>query len=179
LVEKRIAERARRLMDFAYLRGAIVGWPSAVTRLGGTARLGWGDWDGVAHRLAGPRGMYCASKRPSLNRSTLEKSALEEWRRLCFVLEGLQATGLLNARPDKYTLARTYVAYQRGFEESVAGLEQAIDRGEFGFFTDRGVPSDIMSPGVARDLLRVWRGAIASKLERVAVAFSGRFGEDI
>lgn len=50
---------------------------------------------------------------------------------------------------------------------------------DFRFFTDRGVASDLMTPAFARDLLRDWQGAIASKQTRIADAFQQRFGEDI
>jgi hypothetical protein len=106
-----------------------------------------------------------------------EVSACLEWRRLCFVLEGLQATALLLGRCDKYELARTYLAYQLDHDRTVSDIQRAIERGDFRFFTDRGVPSSIASPVVARELLRDWRGAIASKLERIAQAFAVRFDE--
>ena len=106
-----------------------------------------------------------------------EVSACLEWRRLCFVLEGLQATALLLGRCDKYELARTYLAYERDHERTVSDVERAIDRGDFHFFTNRGVPSSIVSPVVAHELLRDWRGAIASKLVRIAEAFAVRFDE--
>lgn len=121
--------------------------------------------------------MFCARQIRTEPGTALERSAGQEWRRLCFVLEGLQATALLLGQWDKYTVARTYLAYERDHERTVSDVERAIAGGDFRFFTDRGVPSQIVTPAVARELLRDWRGAIASKLERIAEAFAVRFDE--
>ena len=50
----------------------------------------------------------------------------------------------------KHELARTYLAYQRDHERTLADVERAIAGGDFRFFTDRGVPSSIMTPTVVR-----------------------------
>lgn len=102
-----------------------------------------------------------------------------EWRRLCFVLEGIQATHLIERCGDKFTFARTYAAYLADETRSLAALMSAIGRGDYGFFLDRGVPPSLMCESFALQLLRDWNAAIVSKQTRLAEAFEGRFGEDI
>lgn len=108
-----------------------------------------------------------------------EQQVRAEWRRLCFVLEGIQATHIIEQASDKFAFARAYVAYRDEESRAFAALAQAIAEGDYRFFVDRGVPPSILSDAFAHQLLRDWNGAIASKQARLAEAFEGRFGEDI
>lgn len=111
----------------------------------------------------------------AIERST----ARQEWSRLCYVLEGLQATALLQRTADKHTMARTYRLYHEDYTTAASAIIQAVAAGDYRFFTNRGVATSQMTLAFARDLLRDWQGAIASKQARIAEAFQRRFGEDI
>ncbi len=102
-----------------------------------------------------------------------------EWRNLCFTVERYQADDLLSNCRDKYQFAKTYMNYGRGMDRKVADLEDCAKRGIYTFFTERGIPTDVMSPTLVQRLLGDWKGAIASKRTRVAEAFEIRFGEEI
>lgn len=108
-----------------------------------------------------------------------QQVARAEWRRLCFVLEGVQATHLIERCGDKFSFARSYAAYLADETRSLAALIAAIGKGDYGFFVDRGVPPSLMCESFAQHLLRDWSAAMASKRARLAEAFEGRFGEDI
>jgi hypothetical protein len=108
-----------------------------------------------------------------------EQEARAEWRRLCFVLEGIQASHVIDKSPDKFTYARAYQAFQADELRVFATLAEAIAQGDFRFFIARGVSPSILTDSLARQLLRDWKSAIVSKQIRLAEAFEGRFGEDI
>ena len=108
-----------------------------------------------------------------------EQQVRAEWRRLCFVLEGIQATHIIEQASDKFAFARAYVAYRDEELRAFAVLARRIAEGDYRFFVDRGVPPSILADAFARQLLRDWKGAIASKQARLAEAFEGRYGEDI
>jgi hypothetical protein len=117
---------------------------------------------------------------PSPPPRDVERSAArQEWRRLCYVLEGLQATALLQRTVDKYAMARAYLVFGNEITDVVADIARAIRSEDYRFFTGRGVASSLMTPAFARELLQTWQGAIASKQARIAEAFQQRFGEDI
>ncbi len=108
-----------------------------------------------------------------------EKQARAEWQRLCFVLEGIQAKNVIELSADKYAFARSYTTYQAEEARTIALLTDSIDRGDYEFFVDRGVPSCLLCRSFACQLLCDWKIAIVSKQARLAEAFQGRFGEDI
>lgn len=123
--------------------------------------------------------MVAANRSPLLSMNVNEHEARAEWRRLCFVLEGVQATHLLANVCDKYVFARTYLAYLAEEQAAFAHVKTSIGRGNFDFFVERGVPTKVISHSLAYQLLRDWRAAMASKRARIETAFEGRFGEDI
>jgi hypothetical protein len=108
-----------------------------------------------------------------------QERALEEWRNLCFTLERAQAENLIENCPEKFQFAKTYVVYGRDLEKTAAEIGQSASQGNFSFFVWRGIRADIMSPAMAEQMVRDWRGAIASKKIRLAETFQGRFNEDI
>ena len=108
-----------------------------------------------------------------------QEAARAEWRKLCFVLEGLQATELNHRCQDKYAVAKTYSVYGRHHERALAEVREQLDREDFSFFVNRGVARGVMNRKLAEAMLRDWIGAVASKRNRVAENFEGRFNEDI
>jgi len=109
----------------------------------------------------------------------LERSYRGEWRNLCFTIERFQADGLIAGCHDKYQIAKTYQNYGRDLEQRIADVQQSAQRGNYTFFTDRGIPANVLTPPLVRRMLNDWRGAIASKKTRVAEAFEVRYGEEI
>lgn len=108
-----------------------------------------------------------------------EHAARVEWQRLCFVLEGIQATHVIESSPDKFAFARAHAAFRSEADRETRAVREAVGRGDFQFFVDRGVAPALLCEAFARLLLRDWAAALASKQARLAEAFEGRFGEDI
>jgi hypothetical protein len=108
-----------------------------------------------------------------------QQRSLEEWRNLCFTLERAQAENLIENCPEKFQFAKTYVVYGRDLEKTAADIAQSASQGNFSFFVWRGIRADVMTPAVAEQMVRDWRGAITSKKVRLAETFQGRFNEDI
>jgi hypothetical protein len=108
-----------------------------------------------------------------------EQAARAEWRRMCFVLEGVQASHVIETSRDKFAFARAFLAFQADEQRAFAELGESVSRGDFRFFVARGVSPTILTDSLARQLLRDWKSAIVSKQIRLAAAFEGRYGEDI
>jgi hypothetical protein len=108
-----------------------------------------------------------------------QQRSLEEWRNLCFTLERAQAENLIENCPEKFQFAKTYVVYGRDLDKTAAEIAQSASQGNFSFFVWRGIRADIMTPAMAEQMVRDWRGAITSKKVRLAEIFQGRFNEDI
>lgn len=113
------------------------------------------------------------------NINVREQEARIEWRRMCFVLEGVQASHVIEACLDKLAFARAFLSFQTDERRAFAALGESVAQGDFRFFVARGVSPTILTDSLARQLLRDWRSAIVSKQVRLAEAFEGRYGEDI
>jgi len=123
--------------------------------------------------------MSDASRADSSELTPAQQSYRAEWRNLCFTVERYQADELINECRDKYQFAKTYQNYGRDIDRTLHELLDQANRGDFSFFTERGVPLAVLTPRLVQRLLKDWKGAIASKKIRVAEAFEVRFGEDI
>jgi hypothetical protein len=108
-----------------------------------------------------------------------ERTALAEWRNLCFTLERAQGEHLMHHCKDKYVFAKTYMGFGGNLDQLVADIRQAAAQGNFKFFRERGIAISAMTPSLAEAMLKDLRSAIASKKASLAAHFQHRFGEDI
>lgn len=108
-----------------------------------------------------------------------QEAALEEWRLLCQTLERAQGDHLVQNCREKYQYAKTYMVYGRELDHTAIEVKQAATRGDYAFFTDRGINVNSMSPLLADHMMKAWRVSVASKRAFVADMFMKRFGEDI
>lgn len=108
-----------------------------------------------------------------------QEAALEEWRLLCQTLERAQGDHLVQNCREKYQYAKTYMVYGRELDHTAIEVKQAALRGDFSFFTDRGISVHCMTPLLADHMMKAWRVSVASKRAFVADMFMKRFGEDI
>jgi hypothetical protein len=108
-----------------------------------------------------------------------QETALEEWKHLCYTLERAQGDHLVANCREKFQYAKTYLVYGREIDQIAVEIKQAASQGQFTFFSDRGIAVRHLSPTMAEQMIRVWRGAVASKRATVADMFIKRFGEDI
>lgn len=111
--------------------------------------------------------------------TTEQQAVLQEWKHLCFTLERAQGDHLVAVCRDKFQYAKTYLVYGREVDQVSLEVRQSAKQGNYGFFTERGIAARHMTPGIADEMLRVWRTAIVSKRACVAEMFQRRFGEDI
>jgi len=108
-----------------------------------------------------------------------QEAALQEWKHLCYTLERAQGDHLvLNCR-EKYQYGKTYMVYGREIEQIASEVKHAAAQGNYTFFSERGISTRDMNPALADQMIKVWRGAVASKRATVADMFTKRFGEDI
>jgi hypothetical protein len=108
-----------------------------------------------------------------------QEAALEEWRLLCQTLERAQGDHLVQNCREKYQYAKTYMVYGRELDHTAIEVKQASLRGDYTFFTDRGIGVNYMTPALGEQMMKAWRVSIASKRAFVADMFMKRFGEDI
>ncbi|MEX2093874.1 MAG: hypothetical protein WD971_14405 [Pirellulales bacterium] len=116
---------------------------------------------------------------PASHLTPEQDAALEEWRLLCQTLERAQGDHLVQNCREKYQYAKTYMVYGREMDHTAIEVKQASMRGDFSFFTDRGISAHCMTALLADHMMKSWRVSIASKRAFVADMFMKRFGEDI
>ena len=108
-----------------------------------------------------------------------QQACREEWRTLCQVLERAQGEELNQNCRDKYQFAKTYIAFGRDVEATIADVRQRAQHGKYSFFSDRGINAAHLTPSLADRLLRDWQHAIESKREQAALVFHSKFGQPI
>ena len=108
-----------------------------------------------------------------------QQAARREWQSLCFTLERLQVKELCESCVDKVQFAKTYQTYSERFEQMAAEVRRAVGDGDYSFFTQRGIASEMMTPTLADRLLKDWRNAIALKQSLAEKGFWCRFAEEI
>ena len=108
-----------------------------------------------------------------------QEASRDEWRTLCQALERAQGEELSQNCRDKYQFAKSYLVFGRDVEATIADVRQRAMHGKYGFFCDRGINAEAMTPRLAERMLRDWKHAIETKREQTALVFHGKFGQSI
>jgi len=104
---------------------------------------------------------------------------LQEWRDLCYTLEKAQGDELCHHCHDKFQFAKTFSVFGREFERAADDVRHRVGQGNFSFFSERGIPGDVMTPTLAERMLDDWRHAIDAKRGHLEIVFRSKFGQTI
>lgn len=113
------------------------------------------------------------------NRSSKQKQARDEWHRLCDAIEKAQGEELAKTCRQRFAFIRTYQVYGSRYDGLVTRLKRAVDSGDFEFFQERGVPSDVLDWRLAEQLLRDWNDIVTEKKRRLAEIYQLQYGEPL
>jgi hypothetical protein len=113
------------------------------------------------------------------NRQVRQKQARDDWHRLCETIEQAQGDELAKTSRQRFAFIRTYQVYGSRYKGLVTKLKHAADSGDFGFFQERGVPSDVLDWRLAEQLLRDWNDIVTEKKRRLAEIYQLQYGEPL